>query len=62
MLPFFFSETPHPAIGPSLNFFTFGEANAFLSLYTDRKSFVCNEETGGKGCCLRNRMVVGCRH
>jgi len=40
MLPFFFSETPHPAIGPSLNFFTFGEANAFLSLYTDRKSFV----------------------
>ncbi|GEM_PF-1739238 len=40
MPPFFFSETPHPAIGPSLNFFTFGKANAFLSLYTDRKSVV----------------------
>ncbi|VTP14734.1 hypothetical protein PUATCC27989T_02600 [Phytobacter ursingii] len=40
MPPFFFSETPQPAIGPSLNFFTFGKANAFLSLYTDRKSVV----------------------
>ncbi|SFE77132.1 hypothetical protein SAMN05216563_10828 [Phytobacter palmae] len=40
MSPFFFSETPGAEIGLSLNFFTFGKANAFLSLYTDRKSFV----------------------
>ncbi|BDD52130.1 hypothetical protein PDTA9759_36130 [Phytobacter diazotrophicus] len=40
MPPFFFSETPHPTTRSSLNFFTFGKANAFLSLYTDRKSIV----------------------
>jgi len=34
MLPFFFARTGLLSDRWSLNFFTFGKANAFLSLYT----------------------------
>lgn len=34
MLPFFLAKTGPLSDRQSLNFFTFGKANAFLSLYT----------------------------